>query len=251
MAKTSAKQQQQNEDQQNDDLDQWLAEEADAIRAFARSVREDVIEIGRRLSEVHDRVKYGAWLPWLKREFNWSRQTADNYIGLYRAVSEGKLPNFGNFDLSALFLLSKRSTPDSVRRNLVSQAAHRRVSHEETKRAIEEHHAAKPKRVYVQVIEQTPQEPQYVNVELCPDETAESRLTEELHAITGLSERLEERIQAVLQSPALSSVQQSKEREPLIEQLGNTAHSIMLLQQALAALPLLGPPEMPDAKTKH
>src|SRR4051794_5421690 len=62
-----------------------LAEHAEAIRALGKQAIENtiknIIEIGERLVDVRDNhLDHGEWLPWLKREFAWSRQTADRFI---------------------------------------------------------------------------------------------------------------------------------------------------------------------------
>jgi Protein of unknown function (DUF3102) len=95
-----------------------LAEHVAAIKTLGRRVVADAIEIGRRLVDCRDNhLKHGEYLPWLRREFGWSRQSADNFIHVYEAEAQGKLPNFGNLDLpvSALYLLAAPSTPTEAR----------------------------------------------------------------------------------------------------------------------------------------
>src|SRR5262245_46971959 len=53
---------------------------AEAIRVLARRTAADIVEIGERLIAVSKTIPHGAWLLWLSEEFNWSRQTADNYM---------------------------------------------------------------------------------------------------------------------------------------------------------------------------
>jgi hypothetical protein len=57
----------------------------------------------------------GNWLPWLEKEFGWSRQTADRFLAVFDASL--KLPDLSNLDLpvSGLYLLAAPSTPDEVR----------------------------------------------------------------------------------------------------------------------------------------
>jgi hypothetical protein len=272
MAKTPAHRRQKtpaHRKQQTDDP--FLVEAASAIRDLARNIVQDAIEIGRHLSEARDHMPHGKWLPWLKREFAWSRQTADNYLGVYRAVSDGKLPNFGNFDVSSLFLLSKRSTPKTVRHDLVTQAAHRPISYRETRHAIAEHNRKlKPLSVSMRTIDQPVEPPQRVYVGFCPAETTESRrLHEEASTILSEIDRLATSVHRFT-GAAADIVQLSREHETLIEQLDDIAQFIALLQQALGVSqpapgpgdqPLPRPPEMPDlgsdddgstvAKTKH
>jgi hypothetical protein len=57
--------------------DSFLACAAARIRALGRRVIADVIEIGRLLADCKDQCGHGNWLPWIKREFGWSADTAE------------------------------------------------------------------------------------------------------------------------------------------------------------------------------
>jgi len=98
-----------------------LAQHAEAIRAAGRRTVENVIEIGRRLTEARELCDHGEWLAWLKEEFSWSRQTADNLINVYEA---SKSLNFSNLDLpvSSLYLLARPSTPEAARQEVFDKA---------------------------------------------------------------------------------------------------------------------------------
>ena len=50
---------------------------AEVIRTLGKRAVHDIIEIGRRLIDAKER---GNWLQWIKDEFGWSRQTADNEL---------------------------------------------------------------------------------------------------------------------------------------------------------------------------
>src|SRR5262245_24389369 len=87
-----------------------LAEHAAEIRRLGKRVVEDVIQIGRRLSECKRIVGHGNWLPWLEREFRWTDDTALNFMRVYEL---SKSRNFRDLSLpvSALYLLAAPSTP--------------------------------------------------------------------------------------------------------------------------------------------
>ena len=99
-----------------------LAEHATAIRALGKRVVDDVIEIGRHLSEAREIAGHGNWLPWLEREFGWSRQTADRLIQVFEA--SGKLPNLSNLEIpvSGLYLLAAPSTPEAARTEIAKRS---------------------------------------------------------------------------------------------------------------------------------
>jgi DUF3102 family protein len=121
-----------------------LVEHAAAIRALGKQTVENVIEIGRRLVDCRDNhLDHGEWLPWLKREFGWSRQTADNFIHVYERAD--KLPNFGNLNLpvSSLYLLAAPGTPQAARDEVGERMeAGEELSTAEVKEIIQEHKPA-------------------------------------------------------------------------------------------------------------
>jgi hypothetical protein len=67
-----------------------------------------------KFSDLKERLEHGQWLPWLKGEFGWSRQTAVSFMQVYECF---KCQNFGQLevDVSALYLITAPSTPEPVR----------------------------------------------------------------------------------------------------------------------------------------
>ena len=53
-----------------------LAENAEEIPKIGKRVGGDVIEIGRRLTEMKKLCGHGNWRPWLEREFGWTDRHA-------------------------------------------------------------------------------------------------------------------------------------------------------------------------------
>ena len=101
---------------------------------------DSVIETGRRLADVRDNhLDHGEWLPWLKREFKWSRQSADNFIHVYEAHAQGKLPTRWQLPLNAFYLLAAPSTPEEARTEIIERAeAGEKLSVADVREAIEE-----------------------------------------------------------------------------------------------------------------
>ena len=102
----------------------------------------DIVEIGRSLIDVRDRLPYGQFVPWLETEFGWQKSMAYNFM----AVAES-FPKFGkveNFGLSALYLLSGPNVPDEAvtEANEVAERGER-VTHKAAK-AIVDRHRPKP-----------------------------------------------------------------------------------------------------------
>jgi hypothetical protein len=99
------------------ELQIFLDENANEIRRLGKQTVENVIEIGRRLSECEKELKKEKrWLPWLEKEFNWSRHTADRFINLYNlSLVRNLRSTLSSVDLSSLYLLASPSTPESAR----------------------------------------------------------------------------------------------------------------------------------------
>jgi Protein of unknown function (DUF3102) len=68
-----------------------LAEHVSAIRTLARTTIDNIIEIGRHLTECKRIVGHGNWLPWLAQEFAWSEDTAERFMQAYRVAGEAAL----------------------------------------------------------------------------------------------------------------------------------------------------------------
>jgi hypothetical protein len=103
--------------------DVFLSEKAGAIRALGKNIVRDVIEIGRHLTEVKVRVGHGNFRSWIKREFEWERSTADNFINMHEAFGSNA-QRVGHLDLpmSAFYAIAAPTTPTEVRDQLLDKA---------------------------------------------------------------------------------------------------------------------------------
>jgi hypothetical protein len=99
--------------------EELLVQHAEAIRVLGRRTAQDVIEIGRRLSEAKEIAGHGRWLPWLEREFGWSDETARKFMRAADVVGD-KFQQSWDLPVSALYLLAAPSTPDDVREQVVA-----------------------------------------------------------------------------------------------------------------------------------
>jgi hypothetical protein len=100
------------------------AENAKMIRLLGSRAIGDLIEIGRILVDTRDnRCKHGEWLAWLEQEFNWSRQTADNYIHMYESFGQiaNRVSNLA-IDCRSLYLLAAPSTPETARDEVIERS---------------------------------------------------------------------------------------------------------------------------------
>jgi hypothetical protein len=93
-----------------------LAENAEAIRKLRKRAIGDVIEIGRRLTEMKEICGHGNWMPWLRREFGWTDRQALNYIRVYELSLKSENVSDLRIPVSGLYLLTAPSTPPQGRR---------------------------------------------------------------------------------------------------------------------------------------
>lgn len=112
---------------------------AGEIKTLMRSTAEAIMQVGEKLLEVQTRLGNGQFDAWLSAEFDWSRRTAYNFIGVFKEF-RGRA-NFAQMDVatSALYLLAAPSTPAEVRDELLERAeAGERITHGDVKQAVSE-----------------------------------------------------------------------------------------------------------------
>ena len=93
------------------DREAFLAEKVDAIRALAKNVVRDVIEIGRHLSEAKGKFGRGdnpEFLAWAKEALGWSQTSVYRFLNVHDLAQRGDFTNLAkcDLDLSALYLLA-------------------------------------------------------------------------------------------------------------------------------------------------
>src|SRR5262245_48205194 len=95
---------------------------AAAIREHAQSIKSDIFIIGRHLTECRKLLDHGQWLPWLKHEFNWTEQTALNYMRVYSLGLKSKIVLDSDIiTLTALYYMARPSTPLAVREKIIER----------------------------------------------------------------------------------------------------------------------------------
>jgi hypothetical protein len=99
-----------------------LAENAEQIRRLGKRAVGDVIEIGRRLTEMKEICGHGNWLPWLHREFGWTDRHALKCMQVYDLSRKSE--NFSDLriSLSGLYLLAAPSTPSEAVDKVIERA---------------------------------------------------------------------------------------------------------------------------------
>lgn len=91
------------------------------IKSLMRLTAENIISIGQKLVEVKDCLNRGEFQNWLQSEFEWSEQTARQFMQVYRWSETVKNKNFvfSQLGTSALYLLAAPSTPTPARSEIV------------------------------------------------------------------------------------------------------------------------------------
>ena len=103
------------------------------------------IEIGRRLVEAKELLPHGEWLPWLKRETEFSERSAQDYMRVFKDYSASQLGMFGPetntqtfADLPISKALALLSVPESDRETFAKEVDAEHISVRELKEKIRE-----------------------------------------------------------------------------------------------------------------
>lgn len=92
-------------------------EAAQRIKLRLRRSAEDIIEIGRDLLAVKDRIGHGNFLPWIEAEFGMGQATAYRFMQVAEAYGS-KITTVINLDPTALYALAAPKTPLEVREEI-------------------------------------------------------------------------------------------------------------------------------------
>ncbi len=110
------------------------------IRILVKQTAQGIIEIGQRLIEVKERLPHGEFLPWIRDEFGWSRETAHRFIHV--AENFPQIAHCVQFQMRALYLLASPSTPESARDEALTLAeSGERITHQAAQEIIAKHKA--------------------------------------------------------------------------------------------------------------
>ena len=91
------------------------------IKDLMRLTAENIISIGQKLTQVKLQLGHGSFQQWLKSEFEWSEQTARQFMQVYRwsETIENRNFVFSQLGTSALYLLAAPSTPPEAREEVL------------------------------------------------------------------------------------------------------------------------------------
>ena len=145
-----------------------LRRSAEEVRTLVKRTAENIVSVGRHLSDAKKRLARGYWLPWLKKEFSWTDRTAENYIRVFewyrRAEAKIEAELLQSFDITAIYELSGRLTPAAVTDKAIEKA---KASVHVTKAVVKDLKSKAPPRVIEAVI--LPPESEVVSSPETPD----------------------------------------------------------------------------------
>jgi len=94
---------------------------AEDIKTRNESVKGEMFEIGRLLCKAKDMLPKGDFKPWVKSNFDFSYQTANNFMNVYRYCLRDK-SIVSSVSSSVLYLIASKKFPSDLREYLFENA---------------------------------------------------------------------------------------------------------------------------------
>lgn len=91
------------------------------LRSLTKRTTCDTAKTGEILIAVKTRLKHGQWLDWLVAEFDWSEQTARQFIHVAQWAKSTTFVDL-SFDSTALYRLAAPRTPETARQEALARA---------------------------------------------------------------------------------------------------------------------------------
>ena len=94
---------------------------AEKIRRHQQRTSREIIDIGTDLMKVKEALGHGRFTAWLQAKFGWSDKTARNYMNAARVFGGAKAEIISVLPPTTLYLLSARSTPETITGKIVDE----------------------------------------------------------------------------------------------------------------------------------
>lgn len=104
------------------DLQVAVKTATERIKLRMKRTAEDIIEIGKDLIAIKEKLPHGQFLPWIASEFEMSEPTAKNFMAVARRFGDKTLI-ISDFNPTVLYQLAAPSTPDEVVEQVIEKAA--------------------------------------------------------------------------------------------------------------------------------
>lgn len=110
-----------NYDSLEQDQRSLIKDKTKKIKNLLRRTSQDILNIGKYLTEVKDNLNFGQFYPWLESELNWSPTSAARFMQVYRKFNSSNLKDF-NLIPSVLYELSANKVPPEAIDEVVKMA---------------------------------------------------------------------------------------------------------------------------------
>ncbi len=91
----------------------------DEINSLSRIRRRGIYKTGKMLRKVKKELPHGEFIPWVKNNCPFSYQSGSNYM---RVSTVFKSSEIKYFSTKSLILLARKSTPEDIRKEIISEA---------------------------------------------------------------------------------------------------------------------------------
>lgn len=106
----------------NSETRKLVEQRTSEIKSLMRQTAQGIINIGRRLIEVKEKIGHGNFGKWVKAEFGWGTTTAWKMMRVANTFKFSQCENL-TVAASALYLLAGPSTPEEARQEALERAA--------------------------------------------------------------------------------------------------------------------------------
>jgi CheY-like chemotaxis protein len=97
----------------------FILEKTELIKKLLKRTVQDIIDIGKYLTEVKQSLPHGQFYPWLKSEFPWGNKTAASFMKVYHRFKSVNISDLNVVAPSVLYLLaSDNVSDDSIRETI-------------------------------------------------------------------------------------------------------------------------------------
>jgi hypothetical protein len=94
---------------------------AAVIKGLLRNTARNIIDAGKALQAVKERLEHGQFSEWIETEFGWSIRSAERYMAV--AAKYDSVSYLERFNVTALYQLASPSMPDEVEEAIMDRAA--------------------------------------------------------------------------------------------------------------------------------
>jgi CheY-like chemotaxis protein len=92
----------------------FVLQKTELIKKLLKRTAQDIIDIGKYLTEVKQSLQHGQFYPWLDAEFNWTPRTATRFMRAYNKFKSEDLSDLISLPVSVIYELSTGDVSDET-----------------------------------------------------------------------------------------------------------------------------------------